>query len=91
MDFIENEHRARLVLVVDDEPSVLNFIKHILEGIGCVVLTSQNSIEALILASEYQGRIDLLLTDVQMKVHRNGMELASCIHDKDVGAMENQC
>ncbi len=69
-----------VVLVVEDEASVLRLVRRVLEGEGLVVLSAQDAEEALLLSSQHAGGIDLLLTDVVMP-GLNGLELA-----KRVGA-----
>ncbi len=54
------------VLVVDDEPMVLNLVVCILERAGFKVLRASGADEAMRLAGEHSGHIDLLLADVVM-------------------------
>jgi CheY-like chemotaxis protein len=49
-----------------------------LESLGYTVLSTMSAVEALRLAREYQGDIDLLITDVIMP-EMNGKELAEQI------------
>jgi hypothetical protein len=53
-----------VVLVVDDEPCVLNTVSCILEYAGYQVLTADSAPGALRLAAERREPVDLLLTDV---------------------------
>jgi DNA-binding NtrC family response regulator len=64
-----------VVLVVEDEASVLRLVRRVLESEGMVVLSAQDAEEALLLTSQHGGAIDLLLTDVVMP-GRNGLDLA---------------
>jgi signal transduction histidine kinase len=64
-----------VVLVVEDEASVLRLVRRVLESEGLVVLSAQSAEEALLLSSQHGGVIDLLLTDVVMP-GLNGLELA---------------
>jgi two-component system, cell cycle sensor histidine kinase and response regulator CckA len=64
-----------VILVVEDEASVLRLVRRVLEGEGMVVLSAQDAEEAGLLASQHGGAIDLLLTDVVMP-GANGVELA---------------
>lgn len=57
---------CRVILVVDDEPFVLNSVSAVLEFAGYTVLRAASGPEALYLASRHTGPIDLLLTDVRM-------------------------
>lgn len=63
------------VLVVDDEPEILNVTQKILAQQGYVVLHASTPGEAIRLADEYSGEIHLLLTDVVMP-EMNGFDLA---------------
>ena len=63
------------VLVVEDERSMLALTKAILEQLGYKVLAAGTPGEAIALAQEHAGRIDVLLTDVIMP-EMNGRELA---------------
>jgi two-component system, cell cycle sensor histidine kinase and response regulator CckA len=55
------------VLLVEDEPIVLNLISHVLRQHGYTVLEAANGVNALSVAQEHTGgRIHLVLTDVVM-------------------------
>ena len=57
---------AKTVLVVDDEPSVLRVASKVLRRAGYDILEALGGEEALRIADEFDGTIDLLLTDVVM-------------------------
>jgi PAS domain S-box-containing protein len=63
------------VLVVEDEPSLLKLAAMLLEAQGYTVLAAGTPGEAIRLAEERDGKIDLLMTDVVMP-EMNGRELA---------------
>jgi PAS domain S-box-containing protein len=63
------------VLLVEDEPAILELGKQLLEMQGYQVLTAATPGEAIRLAVEHHGEIHLLLTDVIMP-EMNGRELA---------------
>ncbi len=63
------------LLVVEDEPALLRQTCAMLESLGYRVLAAPDPEEALRLAREYRGDIDLVLTDVVMP-GMNGRELA---------------
>jgi len=67
-----------MVLVVEDEPRLLEISRKILEELGCKVLVAGSPTEALALAENREYTIDLLMTDVVMP-EMNGRELASRI------------
>jgi two-component system cell cycle sensor histidine kinase/response regulator CckA len=70
--------RSPVVLLVDDEELVLSFARKALQTAGYEVLTAGNSVEALHVGAAYAGTIDVLLTDVRMRLFENGLELAAC-------------
>jgi PAS domain S-box-containing protein len=63
------------VLLVEDEPDILNLCKLELEKNGYKVLSAATPFEALTIASSHPERIALLLTDVVMP-QMNGCDLA---------------
>jgi PAS domain S-box-containing protein len=66
------------VLLVEDEVSILSMIANILEKQGYTVMSTESSVEAVELAASFNGRIDLLLTDVIMP-KLNGKDLSAII------------
>lgn len=62
------------ILVAEDQPEVRDMTRRILEGQGYRVLTAEDGEAALEVARGFDGRIDLLLTDVIMP-RRNGWDL----------------
>ena len=66
------------ILLVEDEPAILTLAKRSLEGQGYLILPATTPTEAIRLAAEHPGEIDLLLTDVIMP-EMNGRELADAL------------
>ena len=66
------------VLLVEDEPSLLELARQMLTRLGYTVLAAGDAATALRIAAENQGPIDLLLTDVVMP-RMSGRELRSRI------------
>ncbi len=66
---------SETILLVEDEPSLLEMATQMLELWGYQVLAAGTPEEALRLAREHTGRIDLLMTDVVMPA-MNGRDLA---------------
>jgi PAS domain S-box-containing protein len=69
------EHGHETVLLVEDEPAILHMTTMMLTRLGYTVVAAATPGEAIRLALEYRGRIDLLITDVVMP-EMNGRELA---------------
>lgn len=63
---MDYHHGNETILVVDDEESLRTVIGDLLTQLGYHVLSASNGPDALALAGEYPGKIDLLLTDVVM-------------------------
>ena len=66
------------ILLVEDEPAILNMTKIMLERMGYHVLTANSPGEAMRLAEINAGQIHLLMTDVVMP-KMNGRDLAKNI------------
>ncbi|MDW8129165.1 MAG: PAS domain-containing protein [Bryobacterales bacterium] len=69
-----------LVLVVEDEIELCKLIADVLEGAGYRVLRASNPEQALRLAAEHAGKVDLLLTDVVLP-RMSGRELAARLRE----------
>ena len=67
--------RGETVLLVEDEPAILDMGKVMLEQLGYTVLAAGTPGEAIRLAEEHAGEIHLLMTDVVMP-EMNGRDLA---------------
>jgi two-component system cell cycle sensor histidine kinase/response regulator CckA len=71
--------RGETILVVEDEPSILDLTKTILDELGYTVLVASTPTEALRLSGEHRQSIDLLITDVVMP-GMSGRDLAEQMH-----------
>jgi PAS domain S-box-containing protein len=69
------ERGIETILLVEDEPAILKMTKVMLEKLGYTVIVAHAPEEAIRLANENNGRIDLLMTDVVMP-GMNGRDLA---------------
>jgi PAS domain S-box-containing protein len=69
------ERGHETILLVEDEPAILEMTMRMLGRLGYTVLTANTPGEVIRLAQEHTGRIDLLLTDVVMP-EMNGRDLA---------------
>ena len=72
------------ILLVEDEPALLNMARTMLEQIGYRVLPAATPAEALRLAKRESGRIDLLMTDVVMP-QMNGRDLGQILAEECPG------
>jgi two-component system, cell cycle sensor histidine kinase and response regulator CckA len=70
--------RGETVLLVEDDQSIIKLVAIILERQGYQVLAADSPSEAISLARQYAGKIQLLITDVVMP-EMNGRELAEQI------------
>jgi PAS domain S-box-containing protein len=70
------------ILLVEDELGLLNMAAMILTRQGYTVLSANSAKEALRLAQENAGRIDLLITDVIMP-EMNGKELTHALQSRN--------
>jgi len=68
-------HGSETVLLVEDEPSLRSLLRELLESFGYSVLEAGQGVDALRVAGEHRGTIDLLLSDIVMP-QMTGNELA---------------
>lgn len=66
------------VLIAEDEPALRNLVASTLKAEGYGLLLAGSAEEAMRLAAEHSGRIDLLLTDAIMP-GRSGFDLANAL------------
>jgi DNA-binding NtrC family response regulator len=66
------------ILLVEDEPDILTMTMDMLERQGYRVMAANSPVEAIRLASEYKGELNLLMTDVIMP-GMNGRDLAKSL------------
>jgi CheY-like chemotaxis protein len=80
---IEGQIPDRTILVVDDEPSILSYIRRVLEQANYNIVTSPSGNDALEIIQRGQPKIDLVLTDIVMPGSIDGLTLASKIQRKN--------
>lgn len=68
--------KQRTILVVEDEESVRNLVVRILQDSGYRVLSARDSGDAFLQSENHEGAIHLLLTDILMDPHMDGIQLA---------------
>lgn len=66
------------ILIVDDELSIRKLIKNILQTLGYKLLEASSGKDALEVSDAFEGKIDILLSDVIMP-DMNGCELAESV------------
>jgi CheY-like chemotaxis protein len=76
---------AETIMVVDDEPDLLDLIVQVLEARGYSVLAAASGKQALEQWSHHSRHIDLLLTDMTMPDGMTGFELAERLRAEDPG------
>jgi two-component system, cell cycle sensor histidine kinase and response regulator CckA len=75
-------HGSGVILVVDDEPALGKITERVLQRAGYTVLLAHSGAEALRIAAERPGTIDLLLSDVIMP-EMSGPEVAAALRAND--------
>ncbi|MCK9801566.1 response regulator [Pseudomonas sp. MAFF 302030] len=76
------EGAARLILVVEDEPTVLEFLCEILQDEGFATRAESGADAAAVFLQEHAGEVGLLLTDITMPGVLNGASLANRVGDR---------
>jgi len=82
-----NESLARgseTILIAEDDEGIRTLVSRTLEELGYRVLTAPNGAEAIRVANEHRGGIQLLLTDLVMPV-MGGSELATSLRSASPG------
>jgi DNA-binding NtrC family response regulator len=70
--------KLETILVVDDTPTILTVVTAILKNANFNVLEARSGAEAISVATNYNGEIHLLLSDIQMPL-MNGPALGEVI------------
>lgn len=78
-----DQHSRPVILVADDEPFILQYIKQVLQLADYDVITATGFKEAWTILEQRHSAIDLVLTDIVMPGSIDGMELAERIHQLD--------
>jgi DNA-binding NtrC family response regulator len=72
----------RLILVVEDEPIIRDFVCEMLQLEGFSTVAVEDADQALIELNARSAEFDLLLTDIRMPGTMDGAGLANVSHDK---------
>jgi CheY-like chemotaxis protein len=71
------------ILVVEDQPGLSALAEEVLNSAGYSTLTAQDAAEALLVAKQYPGQIQLLLTDINLQpgsgAEANGKDIAALL------------
>lgn len=73
------DNAGAVVLVVDDEPSVRQFLKASLSRLGYNVLEAENGMQGLEVVQSRNGDVDVVVADMKMP-QMTGHEMAHRIH-----------
>jgi len=76
---LEHAPHKKTILVVDDEPKILDVVSDLLNDSEYNILTAGTALMALQLSREYEGEITLLLSDFQMPEGMSGVDLATAM------------
>src|SRR6201987_253289 len=83
-EFGRSENSGKpLILVADDEPSILQYIEHVLQLADYRVVTATTVEEAWKILQQQQTEIELVLTDIVMPGSIDGQDLAKRIQQLD--------
>jgi CheY-like chemotaxis protein len=66
---------SETILIVEDEEVILSLLKRTHEKLGYTVLVARDGEEALLVAEQHEGQIDMLITDIIMP-KMDGYEVA---------------
>jgi len=70
------------ILFVDDEKSIRDGMKMMIESWQCTSIIASNGSEALSKIIEHNADIDLLISDLRLKNHENGVDLIHAIREE---------
>ena len=73
--------RPSTILMVEDEMPILKLMNLILSELGFCLLMASDGSQALDLCRNHSAPINLLVTDIQMPPHMNGLKLAHAVRD----------
>jgi CheY-like chemotaxis protein len=80
---LDVSRRSPMIIVVDDEPDILQYMREILGHVNYEVITATSGDQAWTLFKEYQPEIEMVLTDIVTPGSIDGLELGAKIHEVD--------
>lgn len=72
---------GRIVLVVDDEPQVLQSMRHMLEGWGCEVMLAESARDALKVIALSEETPEVILSDYRLRDNESGVDAVAAIRE----------
>jgi two-component system, cell cycle sensor histidine kinase and response regulator CckA len=75
--------RRLKVLVIDDEPFILEYVQKVLQQAGYITLTAESGDRGVAMFEEQRTEVDLVLTDIVMPDSIDGLEVATRIQRID--------
>lgn len=73
--------KQAVVLVIDDNDTVLDAMTSLLEGWGCKVLTADSVAATAEVAKSYQGHIDAIIADYRLRENTTGIDAMNAFHE----------
>lgn len=73
-------HDVKTILVIEDEPLLLEHVVDVLSECGYRVLPASNTVEALHYLTDSTCQIDLMFSDIRVPGGMNGLALAQEAH-----------
>ncbi|MFT6301311.1 MAG: signal transduction histidine kinase/CheY-like chemotaxis protein [Granulosicoccus sp.] len=73
--------RDRRVLVIDDEPQVLQGMRHMLESWGCKVMLAESARDALKAIAITDFLPELIISDFRLGDNQDGVDAVAAIHE----------
>lgn len=73
-----------VILIAEDDPVIRNLVRISLQREGYFILAAGDGTEALTLSREFKGRIEMLLSDIQMP-NMDGIALQKQINEERPG------
>jgi CheY-like chemotaxis protein len=83
-EYVSPHPGQTVILVVDDEPLIVDLAKIVLEAEGYFILSANDGEEALVLCRKFPGTLHLLVSDVKMP-NMDGLQLIEKLREERPG------